>query len=175
MKTIVIYKSKTGFTKKYADWISEELSADIYEISNVTIDKLTDYETIICGGGLYAGGINGVKLITKNIDKLKDKNIIVFATGASPEREEVISEVRNRNFTPKQQESIKFFYLRGGFDYKKLKFIDKMLMILLKFILKSKKNLTPDERGMLEAYNTPVDFTRKENIEEIISYVNDKS
>ncbi len=26
MKTIVVYKSKTGFTKKYAEWISEELS-----------------------------------------------------------------------------------------------------------------------------------------------------
>ncbi|GEA31640.1 flavodoxin [Clostridium beijerinckii] len=28
MKTVVIYKSKTGFTKKYAKWIAEELSAD---------------------------------------------------------------------------------------------------------------------------------------------------
>ena len=175
MKTIVIYKSKTGFTKKYANWISEELSADICEFSNTDIDKLTDYETIIYGGGLYVGGINGVKLITQNIDKLKDKKVVVFATGASPAREEVVSEVKNRNFTSKQQQSIKFFYLRGGFDYNKLNFINKGLMTLLKFNLKNKKKLTPDERGMLEAYNTPVDFTRKENIEEIISYVNDKS
>lgn len=37
MKTIVIYKSKTGFVRKYAEWISEELSADIYDVSDVNI------------------------------------------------------------------------------------------------------------------------------------------
>ena len=36
MKTVVIYKSRTGFTKKYAEWISEELSADIFDVSKVT-------------------------------------------------------------------------------------------------------------------------------------------
>jgi hypothetical protein len=28
VKTIVIYKSKTGYTKQYAKWIAAELSAD---------------------------------------------------------------------------------------------------------------------------------------------------
>lgn len=27
MKSVVIYKSKTGFSKKYAQWIAKELSA----------------------------------------------------------------------------------------------------------------------------------------------------
>ena len=29
MKKIVIYESATGFTKKYAEWIAEELQAEI--------------------------------------------------------------------------------------------------------------------------------------------------
>ncbi len=73
MKTIVVYKSKTCFTKKYAQWITEDLSADLFEVSKVNIDILTQYDTIIYGGSLYAVGIIGVKLITKNINKLKDK------------------------------------------------------------------------------------------------------
>ena len=28
MKTLIIYSSQTGFTKKYATWLSEELQAD---------------------------------------------------------------------------------------------------------------------------------------------------
>ena len=67
MRTVVIYKSKTGFTKKYAKWISEELSSDIFDISKVTANMLTAYDTVIYGGGLYAMGISGVKLITKNL------------------------------------------------------------------------------------------------------------
>lgn len=31
MKTIIIYKSKSGYTKKYALWIAEELICDIKE------------------------------------------------------------------------------------------------------------------------------------------------
>mgnify|MGYP000992876959 CR=1 FL=1 len=77
-KTLVVYKSKSGFTKKYAEWISRQLKAEIREASKVTVETLFDYDTIIYGGGLYAGGISGVKLITKNFKRLKGKKIAVF-------------------------------------------------------------------------------------------------
>jgi menaquinone-dependent protoporphyrinogen IX oxidase len=173
MKAIVIYKSKSGFTQKYAEWIAQELKADICEAAEVNICRLVEYETVIYGGGLYAVGINGIKLITKNLDKLKGKKVIVFATGASPFREEVLDEVKNSNFTPEQQKQIKFFYLRGGFDYSKLTAIDKVLMTLLKLKIKMKKKSerVPDEIGMLAAYKKPMDFTKRKNIEGVISYV----
>lgn len=56
---------------------------------------LATYDTVIYGGGLYASGINGVKLITKNLDKLKNKKVIVFATGATPTRQETTTEMLN--------------------------------------------------------------------------------
>lgn len=172
MKTVVIYKSKTGFTKKYAEWIAEELSGDIFDATKMDSDVLRKYDNIIYGGSLHASGIIGLKFITKNINKIKDKKIVVFATGASPSRVETIDEVKSKNFTMEEQKYIKFFYLRGGFDYNKLGFFDKFLMTILKQKLKKKKELTPDERGMLFAYERPLDFTRKKNIEEIIAHVN---
>lgn len=172
MKTAVVYRSKTGFVKKYADWIAEELSADIFDASKVSINMLTPYDNVIFGGSLHAVGINGIKLITRNLDKLKGKKLVVFASGASPFREEVLDKVRDMNFTSEQQKYIKFFYLRGGFDYGKLGPVDKVLMTLLKLKLKRKKGLSPDERGMLFAYDIPMDFTKKKNIDEIISYIN---
>ena len=174
MKTMVIYKSKTGFTRKYAQWIAEELLADIFDASEVTINMMTTYDTIIYGGSLYAVGIIGVKLITQNIDKLKDKKVVVFATGASPSREDVINEVIDNNFTREQQKYIKLFYLRGGFNYSKLNPFDKILMTLLKWKMKNKKeeDLTTDEIGMLAVYDKPMDFTMKKNIDSIITYVN---
>ncbi len=172
MKTVVIYKSKTGFTKKYAEWIADELSADIFDVSDVKVNSIATYDTVIYGGSLHAVGINGVKFITQNFDKLKDKKIVVFATGASPWREEVIKEVKSNNFTLEQQKHIEFFYLRGGFNYSKLGPVDKLLMTLLKWKLKNKKELTPDEKGMLSSYDNPLDFTKKKNIDELINYVN---
>ncbi|MBU3146679.1 flavodoxin domain-containing protein [Clostridium sp. CF012] len=176
MSTIVVYKSKTGFVRNYAEWIAEELSADILEVSKVNINMLTKYDTLVYGGSLHAVGINGVKFITKNFDKLKDKKLVVFASGASPSSEKVIKEVVANNFTSDQQKCIKFFYLRGGFNYNKLSIFDKVLMTLLnckiKIKKKQKKDLTPDEIGMLTAFDKPVDFTRKKNINEMVIYVN---
>ncbi|EGW39305.1 flavodoxin domain-containing protein [Desulfosporosinus sp. OT] len=175
MKTVVIYKSKTGFTKKYAEWISAELSADIYCASRVTTNMLSVYDCVIYGGGLYVVGINGVKLITQNVDKLKGKKVVVFATGMSPAREEAVSEVISRNFTLEQQKIIQFFYLRGGFDYRKLNPFDKILMTLLKVSIKwkklRKKELISDEIGILEVFDKPADYTRRAKINELVEYV----
>ena len=176
MKTVVIYKSKTGFAKKYAQWIAEELVADIYDVSMFNPNMFTTYDTVIYGGGLYAVGINGVRYIKQNLDQLKNKKVIVFATGMSPFREEAISDLKNKNFTSDEQKHIQFFYLRGGFDYNKLTPLYKVLMTLLKWKIKwkikSKKELTNDETGILASYDKPVDFTRRKNTDKIITYVN---
>ena len=35
MKTLVVYTSQTGFTKKYAKWLSDEIEADMYDLKDV--------------------------------------------------------------------------------------------------------------------------------------------
>lgn len=172
MKTLVFYSSKTGFVKKYAEWIAEELHADLLTFDKADCRTIQSYDTIIYGGGLYAGGINGVGKIKRNLPKLEGKKVIVYATGASPWSEKVLNEIRNRNFTPEQQKRIGFFYLRGGFNLNGLGLFDRFLMKLLKMKILSKKKkgipLDGDETGMLNAMENPVDFTKKENIKELI-------
>ncbi|MBV1757539.1 MAG: flavodoxin domain-containing protein [Dethiosulfatibacter sp.] len=171
MKAAVIYKSKSGYTKNYAEWISEALGAKLLQGSEAKPENLKEFDTLIFGGGLYASGINGIKTIKESINLYPSKNIIVYTTGASPGRKEELDSVIKKNFTEQEQEATKFFYLRGGFDYSKCSAIDKILMKILEFKLKNKKNLAPDERGMLHAYKTPMDFTKEENAKELIDYV----
>lgn len=174
MKTLVIYSSKTGFVRKYAEWIAEELRADLFPADRTHKSIFRSYDTIIYGGGLYAGGINGIGLIKKSLSELEGKKVIVYASGASPWSEKVLNEVRDKNFTAEEQKKIKFFYLRGGFDLTKLGFFDKFLMKLLKMKIMSKKKkgipLDGDEVGMLNAMENPVDFTKKENIKELVDH-----
>lgn len=171
----VVFRSKSGFTKKYAKWIAEAVNADLYEGQNVSLDTLLKYDTIVYGGGLYAGGINGIKLITSHFDQLKGKNLIVFWLGASPVREKTFEEIKTRSFTPEQQKYMRFFMLRGGFNYRLCTPFDKVLMKLLKAKLKSTKSPDADERGMLESYDHPVDFTNIKYIAPIISAINASS
>lgn len=172
---VVVYRSKSGFTKNYASWIADELHCDLLEGTKTQIIDLQKYDTIIYGAGLYAVGINGIKLITKNFSQLKDKKIIVFGVGASPNRKDSYEAVLHHNIPQELSDKIKFFYLRGGFDYHRLTKFDKILMLLLKIKLKRLKNPDADAKGMLASYDHPQDFTKKKNIEELIQYVREIS
>ncbi len=171
MKTIVLYKSKSGYTKTYAEWISEALGCEMMESSGVNPETLLEYDTIIYGGGLYAAGINGIELITGNIDDLKGKNLVVWATGSCRGTPEEQEDIWSRNFTPEQRAVIKGYYLRGGFDYTKLNKVDKVLMSLLRAKLLLTPNRSEDQTGLLNAYKVPEYHCKRENIDELVAHV----
>ncbi len=170
-RVVVVYRSGSGFTKNYATWLAEELHCDLLQGKETKVSDLFGYDTIIYGGGLYAIGINGLKLITKNYEQLKDKKLIVFAVGASPVRAETTEQVRKANIPADILDKIQFFYLRGGFNYSRLSPINKVLMQLRKLQLKRIKNPDADAKGMLASYVHPLDFTNKKNIKPIIESV----
>ena len=174
-KTIVLYKSKTGYTKKYAEWIATELEAEISDAGDITPDVLKGFDNIVFGGSLYATGIRGVKKFLSLVESLEGKNIVVLATGLSLKSDEVREEIMKANFKSAAEKQIEFFYYRGGFDFARLPLVDRMLMQLAKSSIerKSKKGtvLTSDEKGMLAVYDHAVDFTNKNNIKGLLEYV----
>lgn len=167
--TIVVYRSTSGFTKKYAEWIAEELKADIFDAKKTDAETIAKYDVVIFGGSLHAVGINGLKLIKNHLPLFSGKKVIVYAVGASPQRENVLNEVKEHNFSPEMAD-VALFYLQGGFNYSKLDFTNKVLMALFWVRLKLLRKRTSDEKGMLAAYSKPLDCTRKENIKPLIEY-----
>jgi len=170
MKSIaVIYKSKYGATKKYAEWIAKSLEAPLFEASSVNPSQLTEYDVVIFGGGLYASGINGVKLVTKN----PCKSLVVFTVGLADPKITDYSEILSRTFTAEQLLKIKVFHWRGSMDYSKLSLIDKGLMSMVKKQAEKKPpaERTSDDQGVIETYGKIVDFTDKAVITHLIEYV----
>jgi len=170
-KTVVIYRSISGFTKTYANWLAQELSCDLFEGSKVSWKDLMKYNNIIYGSGLYAGGIRGCKLITKHFQQLQGKKLIIFGVGASPARKEITDELKKGNIPLELQDKIHLFYLRGGFDFNKLDPFNKILMTLFKYKLKRVKNPDADTKGMLASYSHPQNFTKQKNLEPIIEFI----
>ena len=174
-KTIVIYNSKTGYTKKYAEWIASELAAEISEQRDFKSERYKEFDNIIFGGSLYAAGISGLKKFTKSLDAVEEKKIIVFATGLSLKSEEVRTEVMKANFKSAFEKKIEFFYFRGGFDFQNLPALDKVLMQLKKKMIERKAKqgteLTSDEKGMLAVFDDEVDFTNQRSIRGLLEYV----
>ena len=170
-KILVIYKSKTGYTKKYAEFISEELSCDTKENRKLTLNDLSPYDTIIYGGGLYAGSINGLSFIKNNFESLKNKKLILFAVGSAPSKEKDLQKVWESNLTEAQREVIHTFYCRGGLDFSKLSLGNRFIMTIMKKILQRKKNPDEGTLEMLETFDKPSDYTDKKNIIPIVKLV----
>ena len=175
-KTLIIYFSKYGTTKEYAEWIAEELNGDIYSVYNIKNNILNNYDTIIIGSGLYAGKVKGVDILIKNYELLKNKKLVIFTCGLA---DYTIIENRNsiynrlkKEFPEKIIEKIKIFYLRGGINYKKLNLKHKIMMGLLKRMV-TKKGLhktNEEDKMFIETYGKTLYFMNKNSIAELLEY-----
>ena len=147
MKVLVTYQSKTGFTKKYAEWISEELKCDLKELKSVK--DVNDYDLVIHGGWIMGGVIKGVK----KIKKLNPKKLIVFGVGLTPKK----SLNTDKMIKDNKLEDTPFFYFEGGTNPKKMGFFGRTIVKLV-----TKKKVTFE------------DNTKKEEVKELIKKVNNK-
>ena len=172
MSTIVVYKTKYGSTKTYAEWIAEELGCVAVDAKSIKADDLLMYDTVIYGGGLYAEVINGVTLITKNIEKLRDKKIIVYTTGITPRdvREYYDGEVIEKNFKNGVPENIKIFNFEGKMIQKELTPVHYAALVSLKKIMKAKKNPSDMVKLLIKLCDADGDFSDRESIKELVEY-----
>lgn len=167
---VVIYKSKTGFTEKYANWIAEELNCDVYPLENVNLVNLSEYDLIIFGSGVRAGKMAGIKFIDKSRINFPNKKLVIFATGATPPDEsEAIERVRTMN-VPKNS-GIPFFYFQSGFNYERMKGLDKLLMTMVKGIMGRMKDKDGTQNEMVAAMKNSYDHSSRASIEPLVSFI----
>lgn len=167
-RTLILFRSKSGHSEEYAKLFKKHLDADIEEFKKFKEDYYK-YEEIYYIGGLYIGGINGFKKFKKNI---KDtQKIHVFPVGASVGKENELEEIYKINFTNDDIKRFNIQYLRGGFDFSKCTLLDKFLMTLMKWKLKSIKNPTGDQKGLLNSYEQALNFV---NEKKVLDYLSNK-
>lgn len=171
-KGIILYQSKYGATKKYAEWLKEATQFECVETKKADINKIKDYDVIIIGGGIYASGIAGLSFLKKNITALKDKKVVAFCVGASPYDESAYIEVRNHNFKDELKD-VQLFYCRGAWNEEEMSFKDRALCKLLKKMVAKQDPATyePWQKALMAAVGQSCDWTDKKYIEPILECV----
>lgn len=177
MKCIVTYSSKYGSTQKYAKWIGEALSCEVKDIKSVRSDMLQNYDVIIHGGSLYAGGVSGMKQLVKLYPAISDKKLILFTCGlADPTSSQNVTHIENgvAQAVPKDMyNNMKQFHFRGGIDYSRLSTIHRAMMWMLCQTMKKKgyDHLSDDDKLMLDTYSKQIDFSDQSTIKVLVDYV----
>ncbi len=152
MCRVIIYKSKTGHTERYARMLSKELHIPCYSYKDAKVSK---NDEIIFLSYIYASKIMGLSKI------LKKYNVkVIIAVGALAYSKDYLNTLKDTNNI-----KLPFFYLRGGINYSKLNFFFR------KFLPVIGKDIAKDDKELLNLFKNGEDFVTKDNLKEIINYL----
>ena len=158
---VIVYESKTGFTKKYADMLSAKTGLKAYRVKELA--SVNHDEEIIFLGWIKVGKIQGLKKVRKYNIKA------VCGSGTAKKAEPSTNEVIVRN----EIENIPFFYLRGGcLPLKELKGMDKIMMTMFIKMLKKRKDADEKTIQSIAIIENGFDGVKEENLNPLLEWIN---
>ncbi len=172
MKTIIIYSSKYGITKKYAYEIQARLNCDISVDTVFDVNDFLEYDIIIYGGRLTMGKIQGFKLIYDNFELIKNKKIYLFFVGIYSEFN-TISEIIDNNLDSEMKKVIDFSYFKGAYDYNRLSTLHKIVMqVCIRLAIKHyKQHPSENLEEEITRMKDKADLTNETYVEEFVNKI----
>ncbi len=147
---IVIYESRTGFTARYALWIAEKLECPFIKYKEASAPALKHYHTLIFGGWLNAGRIQGLDWLRKNIKEFDEQNIILYCTGAAPADSQDLEKIAKENLT-EGLEGLPLFYLPGGINREAMNMTSRFV---INMVARACKKKNPEQaKALRESYD----------------------
>lgn len=174
-KAIVIYSSKRGSTKQYAEWIAEDLGCEAVPFSEIKKVNLYEYNAIIYGGWIRGSGIVDFDVFRKKwlTRDLVDK-LIVFGVGvakATPENYMQVYDINYKKLAKEGEHNPTLYILSGAYDPAKVTGFDKALMGVMKKVLISgakAANADDDAKALADALENGIQAVERKNVDAIV-------
>ena len=161
MTEAIIYTSNTGFTRRYAQMLSEKTGIKAYPLSDAPVK---DGARVIYMGWLAAGVIQGYKKAAKKYDIAAVCAVGMAETGSQTE------DVTRTNGI-----KVPLFTLQGGFYMDRLTGRYKFMMQVMKKTfgksLMKKKDRTEAQDDMIDLLFNGGDRVKEENLEGILGFL----
>ena len=174
MKTLIIYTSQTGFTKRYAEWLADRMNGDLLDLKEARKKAPAFFETyhsIVYGGWAMAGNAMGAKWFLEKSVYWNNKRIAIFCVGASPNSNPDLEEALHNMLTDEQRTRMKAFYCQGGINYERMTLPYKLAMRWFVSSLKKKKNPGEKEKAMASMLSSSYDVSDMKYIDPIVKYL----
>ncbi|MCI8631909.1 MAG: hypothetical protein HFE64_00265 [Lachnospiraceae bacterium] len=161
--TLIIYNSRYGSTKQYAEWLMQQRECDCLQAKEVKLSLLRPYRNLIWMGNVKGEQVEGLDRLQKVYAKLKDQRVAIFAVGAAPDGSRIV--------VPGELSELPFFYARGKWDPAALKGMDQMMIKMLKLMASKKPEEVPDwQKDMLESEEAH-DFMDSAYLEPLLDFI----
>ena len=162
MKSIIIYGSRYGSARRYAQELSKQ--TDIPAVSYQEAPPLSKLETIVYIGALYAGGVLGLTKTLRRQSFGEHQRLIIVTVGLAdpdiPQNRENIRNALQKQIPAQLYGRAAVFHLRGAIDYQALSLGHRTMMALLHRSLQKKpaEEWSEEDRALMETYGKQADF-----------------
>lgn len=128
---IIIYGSRYGSAKRYAERLAELTGLDV--VDHKEAKDIGEYDRIVYIGSLYAGGVTGLK---QTVSKMTPRQELVVATVGLADPTDATNVAHIRQSIKSQipahfYDESRIFHLCGAIDYTKLNLKYRLMMSLL--------------------------------------------
>lgn len=175
-RTLVLYRTSHGSTRRYAEWIADAVNGVAMEATKRNFSEwstcMKTYDMVVFGANINERGMNGLQEFKTAVLKARPENLAYFCVGSFPSSEDTRLTHLRDNF-PDADESLPFYYFRGRLDYIGLGFIEKRIMggLMKKIEKMYPEDRTPEQAEILEAYYDDMDWSDKRTIAPLVDYI----
>ena len=113
MKTAIVYRSFLGSTKRYAEWLHEEVESDLFGAMAARRSRVAEYDLLVLCSGTYAGWISIRGRLNRWWSTLRGKKVILLVVGLAPP-EDPESERAYLKIPEHIRNEIKYFKVPGA-------------------------------------------------------------
>lgn len=147
MKTLLVYATKYGASKRIAETLQEQLDCDVMEVTCFQGD-LNEYDKIILGVSVYAGMLRKEmkEFIEKNIEELGKKQVYVYVSCMNKDE---VKKVLIENLGDSFYQTLVYADGVGGIlDFSKMNLMERQVLKMINkkasFIPNIQKNTVAD-------------------------------
>ncbi len=149
MKTLIIYATKYGCTKKATDLLKSKLNGDSFAVNimEANVPKLKEYDTVVLGGSVYKARVQKQlsDFMNRNIEELCTKKLGLFICGGEQDTGLIKKQI-NASFPEiLLSHAITKECFGGELYIEKISFVEKHLIRIIKGIKEGYKRLSEDK------------------------------
>ncbi|MBQ8780066.1 MAG: hypothetical protein IJZ72_00125 [Oscillospiraceae bacterium] len=175
----LVYMSKYGHTKQYAEWARDALEISVFPITSFNAAQMLSYKLVIFASGVYSDKIQIMDFIKKNGSAINASRMMIAAvTWYTNESEEAKKKLIEANYPDNFKNVVPMVVLNSGIDKKAISIVEKGQLTAASMSINKHEERSSDDINALAIIKGYSDMTSKDNLkylkEAIENFLNPK-
>lgn len=170
-KVAIVYTSKFGHTKQYADWLAAHLGKDDADVINVATfnpTQLLAYKLVIFASCVYGDKMPIMDYVKKNIMGIStSKTMFLAVSWYTNDSVEAVQKLVEENYPDQFKGKVPLYVVNSGIDKKRISVADKAKLIASQVMIEKKDGRSSDDINILAIMKGYSDPTAAENLNSI--------